>query len=168
MNAEDVDLLQFSEVELICLRDLIIKRLKAIEAKRTAETMDALKEVAANMGLGVKFFPLENKRAKATPSYINPDTGETWAGRGRKPRWLQKFLDAGRTLDEFDYMAFREKEDKEWEKHLGEERQKSFEQAEKELLQEMLDSDNVTAGVYPRDIEEGLKRIGEFGKEDSL
>jgi DNA-binding protein H-NS len=36
------------------------------------------------------------------PKFHNPDDpSETWAGRGKKPRWLTKQLRAGRRLDDF-------------------------------------------------------------------
>jgi DNA-binding protein H-NS len=36
------------------------------------------------------------------PKFRNPDQpSETWAGRGKKPRWLTKQLRAGRRLDDF-------------------------------------------------------------------
>lgn len=35
------------------------------------------------------------------PRYRNAATGETWSGRGLKPRWLTAALESGRTLDEF-------------------------------------------------------------------
>jgi DNA-binding protein H-NS len=38
---------------------------------------------------------------KAIVRYRNKATGETWAGRGMKPRWLQAALKAGRKLEEF-------------------------------------------------------------------
>ncbi|MFM2445594.1 MAG: histone family, partial [Pseudomonadota bacterium] len=34
------------------------------------------------------------------PKFRGPG-GETWAGRGRKPKWLEKALAAGRSLEEF-------------------------------------------------------------------
>jgi DNA-binding protein H-NS len=37
-----------------------------------------------------------------TPKYRNPDRpSETWAGRGKKPRWLVAQLEAGRQVEEF-------------------------------------------------------------------
>lgn len=33
--------------------------------------------------------------------YANPDTGETWAGRGRTPRWLRDAMDRGMAKDAF-------------------------------------------------------------------
>jgi DNA-binding protein H-NS len=36
------------------------------------------------------------------PKYRNPDRpSETWAGRGKQPRWLVAQLKAGRRLDDF-------------------------------------------------------------------
>ena len=30
--------------------------------------------------------------------FRDPATGQTWTGRGRRPRWLQEHIDAGRSL----------------------------------------------------------------------
>ncbi len=39
---------------------------------------------------------------KVLPKYRNPDKrGETWAGRGKQPRWLRAQLKGGKKLDDF-------------------------------------------------------------------
>ncbi len=39
---------------------------------------------------------------KVAPKYRNPDNAnETWTGRGRQPRWLTAYTDAGRSRDDF-------------------------------------------------------------------
>jgi DNA-binding protein H-NS len=38
---------------------------------------------------------------KVAPKYRDPVTGDTWAGRGAKPRWLVARLKEGRKLPEF-------------------------------------------------------------------
>lgn len=39
---------------------------------------------------------------RVLPKYRNPDDpSETWAGRGKQPRWLAAQLRTGRTLDDF-------------------------------------------------------------------
>ena len=39
---------------------------------------------------------------KVLPKYRNPDKrGETWAGRGKQPRWLAAQLKGGKELDDF-------------------------------------------------------------------
>jgi DNA-binding protein H-NS len=39
---------------------------------------------------------------KVFPKYRNPeDRGETWAGRGKQPRWVKAQLRAGKKLNDF-------------------------------------------------------------------
>ena len=38
---------------------------------------------------------------KIAPKYRDPATGETWAGRGARPRWLVARLKAGKKLQDF-------------------------------------------------------------------
>jgi len=40
------------------------------------------------------------KGTKVPPKYRNP-SGETWAGRGAKPRWLVAAIKGGKKLDDF-------------------------------------------------------------------
>lgn len=39
--------------------------------------------------------------AKVAAKYRNPATGDTWSGRGLKPKWLQSALEAGRPVADF-------------------------------------------------------------------
>lgn len=39
--------------------------------------------------------------AKVAAKYRNPATGDTWSGRGLKPKWLQSALSAGRSVADF-------------------------------------------------------------------
>jgi DNA-binding protein H-NS len=42
------------------------------------------------------------KLGKVAPKYRNPaNAEETWAGRGKPPRWLATYLDNGRKIEEF-------------------------------------------------------------------
>ena len=43
---------------------------------------------------------------KVPPKYRGPE-GETWAGRGAKPRWLTALLKEGRSIEEFSIGAGR-------------------------------------------------------------
>lgn len=38
---------------------------------------------------------------KVAAKYRNPATGDTWSGRGLKPRWLTAALAAGRSISDF-------------------------------------------------------------------
>jgi DNA-binding protein H-NS len=35
------------------------------------------------------------------PKYRNPQTSETWSGRGKRPRWLIAAMKSGRKIEEF-------------------------------------------------------------------
>jgi DNA-binding protein H-NS len=35
------------------------------------------------------------------PKYRNPQTSETWSGRGKRPRWLVAAMKSGRKMEEF-------------------------------------------------------------------
>jgi DNA-binding protein H-NS len=41
------------------------------------------------------------KGVKVAPKYHDPEAGDTWAGRGARPRWLQALMRNGRKLEEF-------------------------------------------------------------------
>ena len=38
---------------------------------------------------------------KVAPKYRNPATGETWTGRGLKPKWIQAAIAGGKKLEDF-------------------------------------------------------------------
>lgn len=40
-------------------------------------------------------------RSKVKPKYRNPATGETWSGRGKRPRWFAAALAAGKKEKDF-------------------------------------------------------------------
>lgn len=65
---------------------------------------------------GLDIADLTKKREKAAPvvgerrktfgtkleaKFKDPATGQTWAARGRKPKWLEEYLAQGRKLEEF-------------------------------------------------------------------
>ena len=41
------------------------------------------------------------KGRKVAPKYRDPATGETWAGRGARPRWLVAKIRAGKKPEDF-------------------------------------------------------------------
>jgi len=43
----------------------------------------------------------KRSRRPAAPKYANPaDASQTWTGRGRRPRWVEAALAAGKSLDD--------------------------------------------------------------------
>lgn len=81
---------------------------KEVDARRQKEKDDALKQIRAiadKAGL-----PLDElvrgrrgrRRASAPVKYRDPkNPSNTWAGRGRKPRWLEQELAQGKKLEDF-------------------------------------------------------------------
>jgi DNA-binding protein H-NS len=41
------------------------------------------------------------KYPRVLPKYRNPNTSETWSGRGKRPRWLVAAVKSGRKIEEF-------------------------------------------------------------------
>ena len=85
-----------------------------IEAKKSAKAEKAWGEInvvikKSGMSLDelITFKPAEKpkkkarKVAKVAPKYANPEGKETWAGRGRKPKWVEAGLAAGKSLDHY-------------------------------------------------------------------
>jgi DNA-binding protein H-NS len=69
-----------------------------IEAERAV--LEARLQKLAGTGIRVK----SQRRAypKVLPKYCNPQNRkETWAGRGKQPRWLTAQLRSGKKLDDF-------------------------------------------------------------------
>ncbi|GAA3910931.1 H-NS histone family protein [Litoribacillus peritrichatus] len=77
---------------------------KAKEAKKTA--LQQIHNIANEHGLDLDdvLDGLKNpskKKSKVAPKYQNPDnSAETWTGRGRKPKWVEKALNSGKSLDD--------------------------------------------------------------------
>ena len=41
------------------------------------------------------------KASALTPRYRDPESGDTWSGRGHPPAWIKNHLDAGKSKDDF-------------------------------------------------------------------
>lgn len=83
----------------------------AVKEKEKAEAVADMKKKIAKYGitameLGLTLKLLSNEKpVSAKPAgmakYRDPKTGDTWPGRGPKPKWLKAEIAAGRTQEEF-------------------------------------------------------------------
>src|SRR5258706_235254 len=75
---------------------------KVADERRSLET-ELVKLSRVEMGSGRSKAAFgRGVRGKVAPKYRNPeDPGETWAGRGLKPRWLAAALKSGKKLEDF-------------------------------------------------------------------
>ena len=78
---------------LLSLRTQIDKRLLELRAELE-------KQLAAIPGLKGKGAGSSLKGKKVPPKYRSP-SGETWAGRGARPRWMVEALKKGKKMESF-------------------------------------------------------------------
>ena len=87
--------------ELLDIRDYVHELLKSRAANERREIEKTLVRIANATGESASSRHANLKRVKIAPKFRNPQTGETWAGRGARPRWLQAQLRLGHNLQEF-------------------------------------------------------------------
>jgi DNA-binding protein H-NS len=105
---KDQDLNSMSVDELWALHEQISSLLsRKLEAEK-AELNQRL------IQLGAQGHPPKTKNRtrrpypQVVPKYRNPaQPAETWAGRGKQPRWLTALLKAGKKLDDFSIQESR-------------------------------------------------------------
>jgi DNA-binding protein H-NS len=97
--ARPTKLASMSVEALLALRDDIGKVLsqKADELKSQLSRLGG--ELVGNGRRGRRVSTMKGR--KVAPKYRDPATGDTWAGRGARPRWLVARLKAGKTLEDF-------------------------------------------------------------------
>jgi DNA-binding protein H-NS len=94
---EKVNLSEMSVESLMDLR----KRVDEMLLERRAELEKQLERMAVVGGRRVmRGGGSVLKGRKVPPKYRGP-SGETWAGRGAKPRWLVAAIKGGKKLDDF-------------------------------------------------------------------
>jgi DNA-binding protein H-NS len=102
------------ELEAMSLNDLWSLHEKISEilsARIKAEKHELEKRLAVlDRGMGAVIRPDElpmigekrrRKYPRVLPKYRNPQTSETWSGRGKLPRWLVAAMKSGRKKEEF-------------------------------------------------------------------
>ncbi|MBK5961285.1 regulator [Rhodoplanes elegans] len=95
----------------INLKSMDVEELLALRGEideALAERADDLRKQLARLGQSVGGRPAKGagrgasalKGVKVPPRYVGPN-GETWAGRGARPKWLAALLDEGHSIEEF-------------------------------------------------------------------
>jgi DNA-binding protein H-NS len=97
------DFKSMSTEELWALHEEIASRLAAslLAEKRVLE--DRLKQLKGGAEAGRERSPTGRRPyPTVVPKFRNPDRpSETWAGRGKTPRWLAAKLKSGKQIDDF-------------------------------------------------------------------
>jgi DNA-binding protein H-NS len=102
-RSEDLDLESMSVDQLWSLHEMIA----SVLARKIRAEKERLEQHLRELGLSeadASKMPAKPRRRypKVHPKYRNPERPtETWAGRGKQPRWLNAQLKSGKKLDDF-------------------------------------------------------------------
>lgn len=78
---------------------------KKIAQTKKTERNKCIKNIVADMAkFNITIQDLEgalNKKNNAAIRFINPETGATWAGIGKRPKWIVEAEKAGKNIEDF-------------------------------------------------------------------
>jgi DNA-binding protein H-NS len=96
------DLKSMSVEELCSLHELVSAALVRKINAETEKLDQRLRQLAFGTHNGAKVSHARRPYPRVYPKYRNPvKPSETWAGRGKKPRWLSAQLELGKQIDDF-------------------------------------------------------------------
>ena len=104
MKADDLKSMSIDELWALHLEitSVLASRISA-EKTQLEERLKQLQSSGASNG---KFRHDRRPYPQVIPKYRNPaEPSETWAGRGKQPRWLTAQLRSGKKLDDFRIQA---------------------------------------------------------------
>ncbi|KJH67236.1 H-NS family nucleoid-associated regulatory protein [Chromobacterium violaceum] len=98
-----MDLSNLSFPDLIALKSDVENEIKRREIEEKSKAKKQIIEIARTYGLSVEDV-LSGKavttRKPVEVKYRHPDDSNlTWTGRGRKPVWVQAWIDSGKALE---------------------------------------------------------------------
>ena len=84
--------------DLLKQREELEKKIQETRKREMSEAVGKVRQIVQEYGLTAEdvFPPARAARSSASsagtkvaPKYKNPETGETWTGRGKAPKWIQ-------------------------------------------------------------------------------
>ena len=88
----DVELPDMSYAQLEQLKEAAIAKQREQREKERDADVNTIKVLVARHGLKWRDIkPTKAATSKVAPKYRNPETGDTWTGRGRAPLWIRDF-----------------------------------------------------------------------------
>jgi DNA-binding protein H-NS len=92
--------------ELLAQRESLERQIEEAKSREYAEVLNEIKQKMADYGItlqelaggrGAKSTKAASRgRTGVAPKYRDPDSGSTWSGRGKPPKWI-----AGQDRDSF-------------------------------------------------------------------
>lgn len=82
---------------------MIDTEIARLQARERANALAQIKEIMETYDLDADDLTRTRRGnpGKVAPKYRHRQTGETWTGRGIRPRWVQAALAAGASLEDF-------------------------------------------------------------------
>ncbi|HWW73333.1 MAG TPA: H-NS histone family protein [Duganella sp.] len=101
-----MDLSNMSSADLRSLQEQLKRELKQRESQDLAEAREKIFAIAESVGVPLKELVGAattarggKKTGSVAPRYRNPaDASQQWTGRGRQPKWVKDWLDAGNDI----------------------------------------------------------------------
>jgi DNA-binding protein H-NS len=93
--------------DLLAQKAALEKQIADVQREQRSDAINQVKALMAEYGLtladiGSKPAAAPKKAvSKVAAKYRNPATGDTWSGRGLKPKWLTAALAGGASLADF-------------------------------------------------------------------
>ncbi len=95
--------------ELLAQKAALEQQIADMQRAQRSEAVAKVKELMAEYGLTLADLSGAPKAAsapkkaagKVAAKYVDKATGDSWSGRGLKPKWLTAALAAGRSLADF-------------------------------------------------------------------
>lgn len=78
-------------------RSAVLDEFRALLTKHGMTIQDVVKGLAS----GKPKTPASTAGKKVAVKYRDPESGQTWTGRGLRPKWLREKIDAGGKLESF-------------------------------------------------------------------
>lgn len=82
-------------------RSVIISEIRALMSKAGLTMADIIGTAPNAAPRTKRAASAEKSPSKVAAKYRDPESGNTWSGRGLKPRWLAGALAAGKTIEDF-------------------------------------------------------------------
>ncbi|MES2349718.1 MAG: H-NS histone family protein [Pseudomonadota bacterium] len=100
-----MDLSNMSSAELRDLQEKVKRELKQRESQDLAKAREQIMAIAQSVGVPLKDLVggagtgTRAKTGSVAPRYRNPaDASQQWTGRGRQPKWVKEWLEAGKDI----------------------------------------------------------------------
>lgn len=99
--AKTLERMSYSELRQLSVR--VTKAMAVAQDRERTALRQKMESLASNAGFRIGDLFGRGGKGKSVPAkYANPDDPtQTWAGRGRQPKWLVAKIKAGNKIDRF-------------------------------------------------------------------